>query len=199
MQKYTNKYFSSFSLLMFRKTFNWFKPKVVREWNYFFRLRGFCAKFHFWCISWTCTKFKSPKKKYIKKKYPFNLRKATFLEAAMGREELLPWDGCAPGVWFPLRGCLLSQWIWSSYYDEVMAVPVSLGHALSAHSFSFSSVRRCCKQVIPRQSWCRELTNPKFEIPENTSSAFGSLDITRSLKQHSQLEKHRLFDKRGQG
>lgn len=39
--------FSSFSLLMFRKFANWFKPKVVKEWNSSFRLR-FCAKFHFW-------------------------------------------------------------------------------------------------------------------------------------------------------
>lgn len=77
-------------------------------------------------------------------------------------------------------------------------MPVSPGHALSAHSLS-SSLKRCRKQAIPKEVLQRRTTNSPSEIPDNTGSALGSLDITRNLEQHSQPERNRLFDKKKGG
>lgn len=122
-------------------------------------------------------KFKVPEKKYIEKKITL-WPQENIHRGCSGKRRALACNGCAVGVWFPLRGCLFFQWIWSSYYDEVMAMPVSLGHALSAHSFSLSSLTRCWKE----SSWkscCKEPANPSAEIP-----VLGSADTTRRRRQH---------------
>lgn len=177
MQNYTSKYVSSFSLLMFRIIANWFTPKMVQEWIIPSGLEDSMPSFISGCIF--LTKFKSPEKKYIKEKTSLYSQESNIPRGCYGKRRpalkwVCSWHLVSTETMLPLR-------IWSSSgYDEVMAVPVSLGHALSAHSFSFSSLRRCCQQVILRESCYRELTNPKFQIPENTGPAFGGLDI----KQH---------------
>lgn len=195
LQKYTNTDFSSLSFLMFKKFANWFKSKVVKEWSYSFRLRGLCAKFHFWLHIFD--QVQGPwKETHRKENIPLTsgerhssrlrgeekglcLELGVLLEFGFHRE-----DACSP-----------SPWGWSSCSDEVMAVPVSLGHALSAHSSSSSLKRCCCKQVIPEE-WLQRTNKSYMCNPETPGSAFGSLDIMRSWKQHSRPERSRLLDEK---